>query len=133
MITKYSLPNGCDFEKEFVGIVVDSPQRCTGAGDSLNLYIPALMVDIEKSIPFERVEGIGSTRTILINDSSCTPITKSHVKVSNYFKVTMENNSSKNGNWKRKISDLVNANSKFEMEFIHGYLSNPVFNTDKTL
>lgn len=136
MITRSSLPKDCDFDKDFIALCL-SKQSCDRAGQQLKLYIPSLMSDIPRGVPRTTTESIGTNIGIL-NAYNNRPRVKTHVKTINYIPVTMENNSNPNSNWRRityygSYSRLyVKAGSKFQMRFVHGRLSKPVFNTDNT-
>ena len=92
MITNLKLP--FDVEKNLLAFSQERRKNAPVMGESLKIYIPLLMLNINKSDDVSSgIVSPGSYQTFL-NDNSCRPKTQTTIKTQNYITARLENNTS---------------------------------------
>lgn len=90
MITNLKLP--FDMEKNLLAFSQEHRKNAPVMGETLKVYIPLLMIDIEKGNGIiTSMANSGSYQTFL-NDNRCRPTTQNIIKTQNYITAKLENN-----------------------------------------
>jgi hypothetical protein len=88
-----SLNVNFDVLSEMLGIVVERKNPAPKEGETLQLYIPALMPELQKTIPTKSTNFINKGSKLFLNASECRPRCRVLLKTQNYLTGYMEKNS----------------------------------------
>lgn len=91
MIT--SLDLNFEIPDSMLGIVVERKNPAPKEGESLQLFIPILMPNLNKTIPVKLTNFINKGSKLFLNDISCRPKSKVLIKTQNYLTGYLEKNS----------------------------------------
>ena len=92
MITNLKLP--FDMEKNFLAMSQEHRKNAPTIGESLKIYIPLLMLNIDKSNNVENNMISSNNYQTFLNDSTCRPRTQNIINTQNYITAKLENNTS---------------------------------------
>lgn len=109
-----SLELNFDVSAEMLGIVVEKKNPAPKEGESLKLYIPVLMPNIQKSIPTTKNKYINKGSRLFLNASACRPTSKVLLNTQNYITGYLE----KNSEWVNSTTSKV---QRREFENTDGY------------
>ena len=90
MITSFEL--NFDVLSEMVGVVVEKKDPAPKEGETLKLFIPKLMPNIDKSIPVKSSNFINKGSKLFLNSSECRPRCRVLLKTQNYLTGYLEKN-----------------------------------------
>ena len=78
---------------DMLGIVVEKRNPAPKEGESLQLYIPILMPNIQKTIPTKQINTVNFGLKLFLNDARCRPRSSVILKSQNYLTGYLEKNS----------------------------------------
>ena len=91
MITSLDLK--IDVLADMLGIVVEKKNPAPSEGESLQLYIPILMPNIQQSLPTKTSKIINKGNQLFLNAPKCRPASKQLLTTQNYLTGYLEKNS----------------------------------------
>lgn len=88
-----SLDINFDILSNMLGIVVEKKNPAPSEGETLQLYIPSLLPNIQKTIPTKSVNFINIGPRLFLNAPDCRPRCRVLFKTQNYITGYLEKNS----------------------------------------
>ena len=106
-----SLDLNFDVLSNMLGIVVEKKNPAPSEGESLKLYIPVLMPNINQSIPTTTQKFLNKGSKLFLNNAECRPASKVLLNTQNYLTGYLERNSEWVNSYTSEIKDRELENS----------------------
>lgn len=106
-----SLDLNFDVLSDMLGVVVEKKNPAPSEGESLKLYIPVLMPNINQSIPTINQKFLNKGNKLFLNDFECRPASKILLNTQNYITGYLEKNSEWVNSTTSEIKDRELENS----------------------